>query len=377
MKIGLVGYEANIKHRVGSNQYAFELMKALYDLDKENEYVVFLPRPPLEDLPTERKNWRYLVAGPAKLWNWWGLPRAIKNNRSKLDLVFNPGHYAPLIKDLPLVISVMDLGFLRFAHQFRRRDYLQLKYWTSWSVKKAAHVLAISEYTRQDVVKTYNLHPDQVTSTPLGFDRQRFHTKISPKALAGVRHRYGLKRNYLLMLNTLKPSKNISGLLEAFSILKETEKVDLQLVIAGKKGWLYEEAFQQVRRLGLEKEVVFTGFVPDAEVPALMKGAELFVLPSFWEGFGIPVLEAMAVGTPVVASRVASLPEVVGEAGILVNPSSIESIYKGLKKGLSGRQQLVEKGLAQAQKFSWEKCAHQTLEVLVRAANLPSDRTSV
>jgi glycosyltransferase involved in cell wall biosynthesis len=363
MIISLIGYEANIKNRVGSNQYVFELIKALYALDKENQYHVYLPSPPLSDLPPERKNWRYLVAGPSRLWNILGLPRALFQQRPKPDIVFSPGHFSPLFFPAPLVMSVMDLGFFRFPEQFTKPILTKLRFWTALSVRRATHILAISKSTRDDIIKYYQAGSAKITVTPLGYDQSRFNQGVKQSAIEGVVKKYGLKKPYLLFLGTLKPNKNIEGLLEALRILV-AKKPDYQLVIVGRKGWMFDSIFEKVKNLELIDKVIFTDFVKDEEIPALMSGAEIFVLPSFWEGFGIPVIEAMACGTPVVASRAGSLPEVVGKAGILVDPGKPEKIAEGINEAIEQKEALVKKGLAQVKKFSWKKCAGRTLEAL-------------
>jgi glycosyltransferase involved in cell wall biosynthesis len=188
---------------------------------------------------------------------------------------------------------------------------------------------------------------------------------ISNFQIKKVKEKYNISGDYILFLSTLKPSKNIEGLLEAFKILGISPPAGgLELVIAGKKGWMYEAIFEKVKKLNLEQKVIFTDFVAEDEVPGLMAGAKVFVMPSFWEGFGIPILEAMATGVPTVVSNVGSLPEVVGEAGIVVDPYSPEDIARGIKEALDKKDLLVKKGLEQVKKFSWVKCARNTLEVL-------------
>lgn len=364
MKAALIGYEANIKNRVGSNQYAFELMKAIYQIDKRNEYLVFLPSPPLPDLPKQRKNWRYQVVGPRKLWNIFGLPRALY--QEKPDIVFNPGHYCPLTSPAPLVISIMDLGYRRFPQHFTKPIYWKLKFWTGLSIARARHILAISKSTKNDIIEYYRVSPGKITVTYPGYDRDKFKYQISNTKIDKVKRKYKVKGDYLLFLSTLKPRKNVEGLLEAFKILQHSNLPMLQLVIAGRKGWLFQSIFEKAEKLGLGKEVIFTGFVDENDVPALMKGAKVFVLPSFWEGFGIPVIEAMAVGTPVVVSKAGSLPEIVGEAGIIVNPYNPEGIARGIRKAIDKRDDLIKKGLKQAKKFSWRECAKKTIKVLER-----------
>jgi len=359
MKIALIGYEANIKNRVGSNQYAFELLWALWKLDKKNEYVVFLPDFPLSDLPPQRTNWHYKVVGPKKFWNFFGLPLALKKEKPSPDVVFVPGHYAPPFVGLPLVITVMDLGYLRFPQHFTKPIYLKLKYWTYFSLKKAAKILAISQATKKDIVKFYKISPQKIVVAPAASSSLK--TKVKKEEIEKVKRKYGIESDYILFLGTLKPSKNIEGLIEGFRFLGVK---DLRLVIAGRKGWLYEKIFEKVRNLRLEKKVVFTDFVPEREIFPLMAGASVFILPSFWEGFGIPVLEAMSLGVPVVASNVGSLPEVVGKAGILIDPYKPQDIALGIKKALENKEKLVKLGYQQVKKFSWEETVKRVVKVL-------------
>jgi len=364
MLIGLVGYEANIKNRVGSNQYAFELMKAIYQMDKKNDYLVYLPSSPLPDLPKERNGWHYRVIGPSRLWNIFGLPRALFLENPKPAVIFNPGHYSPLFFSVPLVISIMDLGYLRFPEQFTKRDLYQLTSWTASSIKKADHLFAISESTKNDIIERYQVTESKITVTYPGYDDKNFQFPISNFQINKIKKKYKIPGDYLLFLSTLKPGKNIEGLIEAFKLTISHQPSAMKLVIAGKKGWLYQTIFDRVKEWGLTKRVIFTGFVDEEDVPALMAGAEIFILPSFWEGFGIPVVEAMACGVPVVVSKAGSLPEVVGEAGVMVDPYQPEDIARGIKEAIDNRDELVKKGLEQVKKFSWEKCAQETLRVL-------------
>jgi len=368
MNIALIGYEANIKNRVGSNQYAFEVMRELYGLDRENTYTVYLPTSPLADMPPEKEGWRYEIVGPGKLWNLLGLSLALWQNRKKIDLVFSPGHYAPVFSPRPLVMAIMDLGYLRFPDQFTKPIFWKLNLWTLFSIRKADHILAISEFTRQDIIKTYKIDPEKVTTTRLGYKLRKSSSKNFSVEIKNLKQKYQIQGDYLLYLGTLKPSKNVEGLVEAFGLLVDKRK-GLKLVIAGRKGWLYESISRKVKELGLQEQVVFTGFVSDEEASTLMRGAAVFVLPSFWEGFGIPALEAMSLGTPVVASNVASLPEVVGEAGILIDPNSCQSIAEGIEKALKEKDKFSKIGLDRVRKFSWQKCAKETLAVFSKIAS--------
>jgi glycosyltransferase involved in cell wall biosynthesis len=340
-------------------------MKALYDLDLKNHYTVFLPSSPLADLPPARNSWQYKVVGPKKLWNVFGLPLALFRQQPKPDVVFNPGHYCPLIYPAPLVVSIMDLGYLKFPQHFPKATYWKLKFWTALSIKRAQSLLTISQATKNDIIRHYQIDPQKITIASPGYDQGKFKKQIGQEKIEGVKKKYKIKGDYLLFLSTLKPSKNIEGLLEAFALLKDES---LSLVITGRKGWMFETIFAKVKELGLLEKVIFTDFVPDLEVPALLSGAKVFVLPSFWEGFGIPVVEAMAVGTPVVVSNVGSLPEVVGDSGIIVDPGQPQDIARGIKEALKRKEELTAKGFEQIVQYDWGECAQKVLEVLQKTA---------
>jgi len=187
-----------------------------------------------------------------------------------------------------------------------------------------------------------------------------------------VKRKYKIDKNYILYLGTLKPSKNIEGLLEAFALIKDNFP-DYLLVIAGKKGWLFDSIFKKVKKIGLRGKVIFTDFIAEEEKASLMAGAKVFVSPSFWEGFGLIALEAMACGTPVVVSEVASFPEVVGKAGVLVNPEDVENIADGIKKVISASEkeynEWVRQSLKQVKKFSWRKAAAETINLIAGLGN--------
>lgn len=370
MKIGIDGNEANIEFRVGSGVYAFQLLKHMYELDTWNYYTIYLKDKPCADMPAERERWKYKVVGPKKLWTQFALPFALYTQGEKLDVFFTPGHYAPRFCPCPSVISILDLAYLKFEEYFKKEDLLQLKTWTRYSVKKSARILAISESTKQDIIKYYQYNPQNITVTYIGYDTETFHPIKDEQIIDEVLRRYGITRPYILYLGTLQPRKNLTRLVRAFNMLVEQEKyrdLGFKLVIVGKKGWLYEELFNEVKRLNMENVVIFTGFVPDDDKNAILSGAYIYTLPSLYEGFGIPILEAMASGTPVVTSRVSSLPEVSGECAILVDPYNEKSICGGFKLLINDaplREDMSRKGLQWVKHFDWINTARTTLAVL-------------
>jgi glycosyltransferase involved in cell wall biosynthesis len=378
MIIGIDGNEANIEKRVGVNQYCFDLLWGIHKLQgqwkNKHEFIVYLKNPPLPDMPKSTKLFRYRVIPGGGAWIIRKLTPDLYQVKPRPDIFFSPSHYVPLLAPMRRVCSIMDLGYLKFSGQFQKYDFWQLKLWSAYSIFVSKAVIAISTSTKDDILRHYPLASKKVFVTHLAYDKEMFNTSIPIDDVRRVKERYAIVSDYILYLSTLKPSKNVEGLLEAYSILKKKNKVQkTKLVITGKKGWLYESIFEKVKSLGLTQEVIFTDFIPESDKAPLIKGAKVFVLPSFWEGFGLDALYAMAAGVPVVVSDVGSLPEVVGESGVLVNPYKPASIAQGIAKVLSmgdmEYNKLIAKGLKQAEKFSWEETARKTIAILEKAKN--------
>jgi glycosyltransferase involved in cell wall biosynthesis len=237
--------------------------------------------------------------------------------------------------------------------------------------RQADLVIAPSEATKADVVGHLNIDPERIVVIPWGCDA-RFQPAGDPERFAAVRQRYRLPARYLLFVGTLEPRKNLITLFHAYAMLRAERRVeDLKLVVAGRTGWLYDDIFDTVKSLALEEEVIFTGFVDNEDLPDLYRGALLFVFPSLYEGFGLPILEAMASGVPVIASNTSSMPEVAGDAAILVEPQAAEAIAEGIARALAEdklREALTQKGLARARSFTWESVAQKTLELYTALA---------
>lgn len=371
MIIGIDGNEANIERRVGVNEYAFQLLCSLWKLQGElhgkHRLIVYLKEKPLPDMPEETANFKYKILSGGGLWVLTKLMPVAIFNPDKLNVLFSPSHYIPPFSSVPRVFSIMDLGYLETSEQFTKIVFWQLKYWSAISIFVSKAIIAISIATKTDIVRHYPSASGKIYVTYLGYDKSRFNNSISEKDVRRVKNKYAIVDDYVLFIGTLKPSKNIEGLIEAFKIVN-SKFPKIRLVVSGKKGWLYKSIFEKAEKLGLNKEIVYTDFINEEDKPGLIKGAKAFVLPSLWEGFGLDPLYAMAVGVPVVVSDVGSLKEVTGDAAVLVNPRTPESIAEGIIKVLSMSKTdyniTIERGFAQAGKFSWEKCARETLKIL-------------
>ncbi len=371
MKIWIDGCEANVPQRLGSSQIAFHLLKTLEKLDKKNDYTVFLPSQPSEEMPKERPGWHYRKIAVNSFKTWLALPWALYTNREKPDVFFSPTHYAPGFSPVPRVNMIFDLAFLRFPKAFKKRDLWQMKLWTRVSVKGVKKIITISEATKKDIIRFYHVDKSKITVAYPGYDKEIFHSAVGQRSIDEIKQKYNIAGDYALYVGTIQPRKNLIRLIEAF------QKIDnLKLIIVGKtkglgrQGWMYEEILARSAQLGIEDKVIFTGFAPTEDLPVLMSGAKVFVWPSLWEGFGMPPVEAMACGTPVITSNVSSLPEAVGNAGILVDPKSVEQIEQSIRVlafDVKFRKRKSKEALTQAAKFSWEKMARTVLKTLEEA----------
>lgn len=370
MYIGIDGNEANVNNKVGVNYYAYEILWALYKLNNKNKiknrFLIYLKAPPLVGMPPENGYWKYKLLKGKGVWILTKLMPYLIFNK-KPDVLFSPSHYLPPLSLIPMICTIHDLGYLKFSEQFKKRDFWQLKIWTAISIIVSKYVISVSNSTKDDIVRHYPFASKKIEVVHHGYDYLSYRLNISDMFVRHVRRKYGIDKKYILFLGTLKPSKNIENLLQAFSEIKKHSS-DYRLVIAGKKGWLFDSIFQNVKKLNLEKDVIFTGYIEEKDKPAIIAGSSMFILPSYWEGFGMDILNAMACGVLVIASKVASIPEVLGEAGIYIDPYDTKSISEGIMRviNMDGREynRIVKKGLIQAQKFSWLKSAEMTLMVL-------------
>jgi glycosyltransferase involved in cell wall biosynthesis len=378
MIIGIDGNEANVKNRVGIGEYALELLMQFYNFQfpiSNFQFTIYLKAPPLAHMPKEREGWKYKVIGPRRLWTRFALPLRLFTQKHRPDVFFTPTHYGPWISPMPTAISIMDLSFLHFPGLFNKKDLYQLTNWTLRSVKQSKKIFTISEFSKNDIIKTYGIEPGKVVVTYPGI-KEDLRFKIKDLRMDELKKKYKIDRPFILFVGTLQPRKNIAKLIEAFAMLKnqktmnneqESNMKELELVIIGKKGWLYEEILEAPKKFSVEDRVKFLDFVGDDDLPSFYKNALCFCLPSLYEGFGLPVLEAMQLGCPVLTSNVSSLPEAGGDAAIYFNPEDASDIAEKLKLVINDeglRIKMREKGYNQIKKFSWEKAAKQTLSVL-------------
>jgi len=346
----------------GVSRYIHSLLTYLPQVDATLDYVAFVGAPAARWPGWRESPSRWPTARPPLriLWEQLVLPAAC--DREGLDLLHAPVNVGPLRGDCPLVVTLHDLSFYRHPELFRpgRRFYQQEL--TRRTAARAARVIAVSQSTRADAIEILGLAEDKVVVIPNGVG-EAMRPAEAPSAVAALRRRHGLPEPMILYLGTLEPRKNLPRLLEAYALLRRRPGVRHRLVLAGGRGWYYDEIRAAVERLGLRDEVLFPGYVPEEDKPLWYSAADLFVYPSLYEGFGLPPLEAMACGTPVVVSNTSSLPEVVGEAGLCVDPLDPEALARAMLALISDRERhraYREAGLARARAFTWRTTAART-----------------
>ncbi len=306
--------------------------------------------------PTERPLVRVM-------WEQLAQPWAL--HQTKAELVHGPVFVGPLLTARPLVITIHDLSFVRFPHLFRPANRLYLTVLTRASAHKARRVIAVSTHAADETARLLGVRRDKIDIVHHGVDP--VFKPLPRDKVESFRARKGLPQRFLLYLGTLEPRKNLVRLVESFSRLRRR---DVKLILAGGRGWYDEPVFARVRELGLQDAVLFPGYVPGKELPLWYNAATAFVLPSLYEGFGMPILEAQACGTPVLTSNRSSLPEVAGEGALLADPEDVDELADGLRRLLSDdelRQRLGLRGQENAARFTWRRTAAATVSVYQRA----------
>ena len=355
MRIGIDASRAAVAQRTGTEHYSYQVIRRLLALAGETPITLYYNQPPPPGL---------FAGGEARVIPFPRLWTHLRLSWEMLlrppDALFVPAHVLPPVRPRRTVVTVHDLGYLYHpeAHTRFARWYLDLS--TRWNARVATQVIADSEATRRDLIRFYHTPATKIVVVYPGVGRE-FAPVTDAAARRAARERYGLPEGYILYVGTLQPRKNLARLVQAFAMLCQNTAAP-DLVIAGKKGWLYDEIYRQVSVLGLERRVHFPGYVAQDDLPALLSGARCFALPSLYEGFGLPVLEAMACGTPVVCSNVSALPEVAGDAALLVDPTDTAALAEALRVAAldeGRRQRLIAAGRAQAARFSWERCARE------------------
>jgi glycosyltransferase involved in cell wall biosynthesis len=351
----------------GVHQYILYLLRYLSTVDRgEILFTALVGARILKAVPNVRfihSRWQTSRPSVRVLWEQLVQPQVL--GQIEADLVHGPVFVGPLVTPCPVVTTIHDLSFIRFPHLFRPVNRIYLTVMTRLSARRARRLIAVSEHTAREAADLLSVSRDKIDVVYHGVDSA--FRPLPTNQVETFRERQELPRQFVLFVGTLEPRKNLTRLLEAFSQVYDGQT---RLVLAGGKGWLYDDLFARVEELNLSAAVLFPGYVRSEDLPLWYNAATALAYPSLYEGFGMPVTEAQACGTPVLTSDTSSLPEAAGGAALLVDPHSVEEIAAGLIRILGDqtlRNDLRERGLAHARRFSWSRTAEQTIEVYRRA----------
>jgi glycosyltransferase involved in cell wall biosynthesis len=352
----------------GIHTYIAQTLLNLPGLDPAVQFTLFAAHPPAgldRSITVELPRWRTDRPRQRILWEQLALPSATR--RAQADVLHATAFVAPIVRPAPTVITIYDLSFALFPQFFRGFNQTYLRWGTRLSARRAQRLITISDCTRRDVHRLYDVPLDRIdvaypgvaeTMQPPPLDR-----------VAAFRHEKNLPEKFFLFLGTLEPRKNLITLVRAFTQLKQTCP-DARLVLAGGVGWLADELFATIKASGVKESILLPGYVAAEDKALWYAAATAFVYPSIYEGFGLPPLEAMACGTPVIVSNAASLPEVVGDAGLLIAPEDVNSWTAALKRmwnDAAYQAELADRGKRQAAQFTWRETARQTVDTYNRA----------
>ncbi|TKJ29831.1 MAG: glycosyl transferase family 1 [Chloroflexi bacterium B3_Chlor] len=380
MRIG-IDYTAATHQQAGIGRYTRGLVAALAQQDTDDEFVLLvtggmshhgglqsqklkaiLPSNfRIRQVPLSHRIWTII-------WHRLRIPLAVDAFTGPLDVFHSPDYVLPPVRQAKRVVTIHDLSYLRYPEgaEAKLRRYLNSA--VPRAVRRADLVLADSRSTKNDIIELLGAPSGKVEVLYPGVD-EIFRVVEDDKVLSEVSSSYGLDFPFIFTVGTVEPRKNLILLLDAYAVLREASDVPHKLVVAGGKGWLYEGVFRRVEELSLDEDVIFLGFVADENLPALYSLADVFVFPSLYEGFGLPPLEAMACGTPVITSGSSSLPEVVDEGGLMVPANDPDVLAETIRRVLNDpglREDLAKRGVSQARKFSWQAAARRLLTLYGR-----------
>ena len=361
--VGIDAHSIGLKQG-GNETYIRELLRAISKIEHpEFEFLIFL----LKNIPVPsfllKKNFKICRISKNTFLRF-GFELPLKTYINKPDLIHTQYHL-PFMIPCPGVVTIHDVSFLRFPEYFPKDLLLRFKIFLPYSIKKSIKIITCSEFSKKEIINFYKVKPEKIVVIHYGVSENFKPVEVKEKGK--ILKKYGIKNSFILAVSNLQPRKNLKRLIKAYlHLLKNKDNFQYSLVIVGRKLWLYKEIFEEVRGLDLKDKIIFTDYIPEKDLIYLYNLSEVFVYPSLYEGFGLPVLEAMACGCPVITSNLSSLPEICEKAAILVNPYDIKAIANAINEVISNnnlRKFLKNEGLKQSQKFSWEKTAEKTLKV--------------
>jgi glycosyltransferase involved in cell wall biosynthesis len=358
------------RQKVGAGYYMQNLVQGLAEIESTNNYLIFTPKENRTNFAVTRPNFIFeQLPSDARLtrllWEQWVLPLRLKQRGA--DILHSTHYTTPITGAIRRIVTFHDMTFLMYPEMHTAGKRFFFTWMIRFAARRADAIVADSNSTRHDVLRLLKIDPEKVFAVPLGVS-SRFCPNQDAAETEAVCRRYGLPQPFILHVGELQPRKNMPRLVQAFKQIK-LRGLPHRLVFVGRKGWMYGELFKTLQELDIADQVIFPGYVPESDLPFLYNAADLSVYPSLYEGFGLPVLEALACGTPVVTSNVSSMPEIIGDAGILVNPRQVEAIAEAMYRVLTDRalhDDLSRRGIERARLFPWERTARETLAVYER-----------
>lgn len=375
-KIGIDASRANAEQKTGTEWYSYYLTQYLkayvlpgvsFRLYSKEEL-----RSGLEVLPEGWES-RVLSWGPKRFWNQLRLSWELW--REPVDLFFQPTHTLPLMKPRRTVATLHDVGFERMPHLYGKAELRYHRHSAKLAIRRADRLLTVSEFSKRELMDVYGVEESRITVTHLGVDHARYRPDIPQEERDRTLREYRVSRPFFLYVGRIEEKKNIVNLIHAFSIFKGWRGVGdpVKLFLAGTPGFGFEKVKREIEARGMAEHVIMPGYVPEAVMPALMAEADALVFATNYEGFGLPIAQAQAVGTPVITSNLASMPEVAGDAALFVRPDAPEEIAHAMKEIASGsttRDHLMEAGLTNAARFTWEETARKTMNAILEVAGI-------
>jgi glycosyltransferase involved in cell wall biosynthesis len=416
MLIGIDASRANRGHKSGTEWYSYYLIKELAKIDSRNQYILYCDQPlkdglldlSCEDVSCSRRDFEFTDDGCQKLisphnnfrgrilgWPFrffWTQGRlSLQMLARRPDVLFVPAHALPLIHPRKSAVTIHDIGYkqelrlysrekigyqprfwnwlalalTRGRHQATSVDYLDWS--TGYALKHARKIITISQFSKNELLKYYQAKPEKIAVVYNGYNDDLFHSHYEDKHLASVLEAYGIERPFIFYIGRLEKKKNIAALVEAYALARQNYNLRHKLYLIGDASFGYDEIKYLINEFRLVNEVVATGWVEERHIPYIFAGADAFIFPTKYEGFGIPLLQAMGSGTPIVASAVAAIPEIAGDAALLFNPNDVNDMSEKIAEIVQSetlRAKLKVAGLKRVKQFSWEKCARETLNIL-------------
>lgn len=366
MKIGIDLSRANRPQKTGVEWYAYHLIRELYKFDYENQYFLYSDKELINVLKPFVNNFQ------EKLLKWpfprfWTLGRmSLEMIFYKPDVLFIPSHTFPLVMGSKNVITWHDVGYEKYPETYTAWELSSLKQGAKRAAKMADKIIAISNFTKEEMVECYNVNPDKIKVIYLGCNHDRWHHE-SEFAVKQFLQKNNIGLPYFIYIGRLALRKNIVGLIRIYNRFREKIKQPHNLILVGSKAPWQNEIDEEIEASPYKNEIKKMGWLPSEQLPILLSGAQGLVFPSIYEGFGLPTIEAMSCGCPVIASIAGALPEIVGNAGLLVETHDVEGFANKMIEVVTNeqlRQDLIHKGFKRSKEFSWEKCARETLGVL-------------